>query len=52
MNGYLDFFEPDFVVESTPGLAADIDFDGKRVLPLPKYCNAMGTITSKATDRT
>src|SRR5215467_11498398 len=34
MNGYLDFFEPDFLVESTPGLANDVDFDRKRVLPI------------------
>lgn len=34
MNGYLDFFEPDFLVESVAGLASDLDFDSKRVLPL------------------
>ena len=34
MNGYLDFFEPDFLVESTPGLAAGLQLDSNRTLPL------------------
>ena len=34
MNGYLDFFEPDFIVESVPGLSARLEFDSNRVLPL------------------
>ena len=34
MNGYLDFFEPDFLVESVPGLSARLEFDSNRVLPL------------------
>ena len=34
VNGYLDFFEPDFLVECTPGLAADVHFDKTRVLSL------------------
>ena len=34
MNGDLDFFEPDFLVESTPGLAAGLEFDSNRILPL------------------
>lgn len=34
VNGYLDFFEPDFIVEAEPGLSAQIDFDHERILPL------------------
>ena len=34
VNGYLDFFEPDFIVEAEPGLSAGIEFDAERVLPL------------------
>ena len=34
MNGYLDFFEPDFLVESVPGLSAGLGLDSNRVLPL------------------
>src|SRR6266849_4210952 len=32
MNGYLDFFEPDFIVEAEPGLAGGLGFDPARVL--------------------
>jgi len=32
MNGYLDFFEPDFIVEAEPGLAGGLGFDTARVL--------------------
>ena len=34
VNGYLDFFEPDFLVEAEQGLADGIDFDPNRVLQL------------------
>src|SRR4051812_45873983 len=33
-NGYLDFFEPDFLVETEPGLANGLNFAGSRVLPI------------------
>ena len=32
INGYLDFFEPDFIVEAEKGLADGLDFDSERVL--------------------
>ena len=32
INGYLDFFEPDFLVEAEEGLAAGLGFGPKRVL--------------------
>lgn len=34
INGYLDFFEPDFLVEAEPGLADGLGFDKERVLQL------------------
>ena len=34
INGYLDFFEPDFIVESEKGMSKNFDFDPKRVLQL------------------
>jgi hypothetical protein len=34
INGYLDFFEPDFIVEAEEGLAAGLGFDSERVLQL------------------
>lgn len=34
INDYLDFFEPDFIVEAEKGLADDINFDKKRILLL------------------
>jgi hypothetical protein len=34
LNGYLDFFEPDLVVEAEQGLAAGLGIDQKRVLQL------------------
>lgn len=34
LNDYLDFFEPDFIVEAEEGLADNIIFDKKRVLSL------------------
>jgi len=32
LNGYLDFFEPDFIVEAEKGMGGDLGFDPKRVL--------------------
>ena len=32
INGYLDFFEPDFIIEAEKGLAEGLGFDSKRVL--------------------
>ena len=32
INGYLDFFEPDFLVEAEKGLSVDLGFDPKRTL--------------------
>ncbi|MCG3692839.1 hypothetical protein [Aliarcobacter butzleri] len=34
LDNYLDFFEPDFIVEAEKGLADDIVFDRKRILQL------------------
>lgn len=34
INGYLDFFEPDFIVEAENGLSDGLGFDEKRVLQL------------------
>jgi hypothetical protein len=34
VNGYLDFFEPDFLVESEKGLSNGLGFNPERVLPL------------------
>ena len=34
INGYLDFYEPDFIVEAEPGLASDYGFDPHRVIQL------------------
>ena len=34
INGYLDFFEPDFIVEAEKGLADGLCFDSERVLQL------------------
>jgi len=34
LNDYLDFFEPDFIVEAEEGLADNIIFDKKRILQL------------------
>src|ERR1700687_437671 len=34
LNGYLDFFEPDFIVETHKGLAMGLDFDPERILGL------------------
>lgn len=32
IDGYLDFFEPDFLVEAEEGLASELGFDSERVL--------------------
>ena len=32
LNGYLDFFEPDFIVEAEKGIAGGLGFDSDRVL--------------------
>ncbi len=32
LNGYLDFFEPDFIVEAEKGMAKGLGFDSERVL--------------------
>lgn len=32
LNGYLDFFEPDFIVEAEKGLSAGLGFDADRIL--------------------
>jgi hypothetical protein len=34
VNGYLDFFEPDFIVEAEPGIAEGLGFHKDRVLQL------------------
>jgi hypothetical protein len=34
INGYLDFFEPDFIVEAEPGLANGLGFNNERILQL------------------
>lgn len=34
LNGYLDFFEPDFIVEAEKGIAKELGFDPERVLQL------------------
>lgn len=34
VNGYLDFFEPDFLVEAEPGLASGLGFASDRILQL------------------
>lgn len=37
MNGYLKFFEPDFLVEAEEGLANGLGYDSKRVLRLGDF---------------
>lgn len=34
INGYLDYFEPDFIVEAEEGLAASLGFDSSRIVQL------------------
>ena len=42
MNGYLDFFEPDFLVEAEEGLADGFGFDRDRVLHLTDFLQKSG----------
>ena len=42
INGYLDFFEPDFLVEAEEGLADEFGFDPKRVLQLTDILERQG----------
>ncbi len=37
INGYLDFFEPDFLVEAEEGLANGLGYDSERVLRLGDF---------------
>ena len=42
VNGYLDFFEPDFIVEAELGLADGLGFDKERVLQLSSLLTREG----------
>lgn len=42
VNGYLDFFEPDFLVEAQEGLAKELGFDHDRVLQLQELLTREG----------
>ena len=42
IDGYLDFFEPDFLVEAEDGLADGFDFDPNRVVPLKRILEEEG----------
>jgi len=42
INGYLDFFEPDFIVEAEKGLADGLGFDAERVLQLSELLERDG----------
>ena len=42
INGYLDFFEPDFLVEAEEGLADGFGFDPERVLQLTNILERLG----------
>ena len=42
INGYLDFFEPDFLVETEEGLADGFGFDSERVLQLTDILEKSG----------
>ena len=39
LNDYLDFFEPDFIVETEEGMAKDLVFDEQRILQLDDMLN-------------
>ena len=41
-NGYLDFFEPDFLVEAEEGLAREFGFGPKRVLQITDILERLG----------
>ena len=42
INGYLDFFEPDFLVEAEEGLAREFGFGPKRVLQITDILERLG----------
>ncbi len=42
INGYLDFFEPDFLVEAEEGLAEGFGFDSERILQLTDILEKLG----------
>lgn len=42
MNGYLDFFEPDFLVEAEAGMGAGLGFDPSRVVALADVLRRRG----------
>jgi hypothetical protein len=42
INGYLDFFEPDFLVEASPGLAEGLGFNPERILPIAEILTREG----------
>jgi len=42
MNGYLDFFEPDFLVEAEPGMAETLGYDASRVVALADLLRRRG----------
>ena len=42
IDGYLDFFEPDFVIETEEGLADGFGFDSRRVLQLTDILERQG----------
>lgn len=44
VNGYLDFFEPDFLVEAEQGLADGLGFDKNRLLELPDLLTREGNL--------
>jgi hypothetical protein len=48
IHGYLDFFEPDFLVESEPGLAQGLKYDNKRVIQLSEVLPMAGDRDRKA----
>jgi len=47
INGYLDFFEPDFIVEAENGLASGLSFNAERVLQLTDLLERDGERYSK-----
>ena len=42
INGYLDFFLPDFLVEAEPGLAEGLGFEKERALPISSLLTRSG----------
>src|SRR5579859_1382636 len=47
MDGYLDFFEPDLVVESERGIAESLGFDQERVIQLSTVLVRAGDLDQK-----